>query len=68
MRLRFVWCQVDDSKSTLLSIGNELTGMFGTTFGFHDFLTTTMIKVRFSPLLRLTCMMLSVTDRMAPDP
>ena len=37
--------QVDDSKSTLVSIGTEMTAVFGTTFGFQDFLTTTIAKV-----------------------
>ncbi|KAH8117226.1 hypothetical protein DFH11DRAFT_1573837 [Phellopilus nigrolimitatus] len=36
---------VDDSNSTLVSIGAEITGMFGTTFGFHDFFMTTMAKI-----------------------
>ena len=43
--------QVDDSNSTLVSIGNELTGMFGTTFGFHDFFTKTLVKVRLFTIL-----------------
>jgi len=36
---------VDDTHSTLLSIGTAVTGLFGTTFGFHDFFTTTMVKL-----------------------
>ena len=39
--------QVDNSNSTLISVGTEITALFGTTFGFHDFFTTTMAKVKF---------------------
>ncbi|PAV23540.1 nad dependent epimerase dehydratase family [Pyrrhoderma noxium] len=36
---------VDNSNSTLISVGTEITALFGTTFGFHDFFTTTMAKM-----------------------
>ncbi|THH10269.1 hypothetical protein EW145_g1430 [Phellinidium pouzarii] len=36
---------VDNSNGTLYSIGAEICGLFGTTFGFHDFFTTTMAKI-----------------------
>ena len=41
--------QSDDSSSTLVSIGNEMCSLFGTTFGFHDFFLTTMARVSIDP-------------------
>jgi len=38
--------QVDDAQSTQLSIGNTVTAFFGTTFGFHDFIKSTIAAVR----------------------
>ncbi|EJD05728.1 uncharacterized protein FOMMEDRAFT_139088 [Fomitiporia mediterranea MF3/22] len=36
---------VDESNSTLVSIGSEICSVFGTTFGFHDFFMTTMARI-----------------------
>ncbi|KAL5511744.1 hypothetical protein ACEPAH_4962 [Sanghuangporus vaninii] len=36
---------VDESNSTLASIGTEICATFDTTFGFHDFFTTTMARI-----------------------
>ncbi|TDL27254.1 hypothetical protein BD410DRAFT_410300 [Rickenella mellea] len=39
---------VDDANTTQLSMGNTVTGLFGTTFGFHDFITTTIAKFKLT--------------------
>lgn len=37
--------QVDDSNSTLLSVGEVVTSFFGTTFEFFNFVESTMLKM-----------------------
>lgn len=37
--------KVDDSQSTLVSIGKEVTALFGTSFEFHNPITNTMARV-----------------------
>lgn len=37
--------QVDDSNSTLLSVGETITSFFGTTFEFFNLMESTLLKV-----------------------
>jgi hypothetical protein len=45
--------QVDDSESTLLSIGQTVTSFFGTTFDFFNLVESTVFKVIPAGLFRL---------------
>ncbi len=37
--------QEDDSKVTLVELGNVIASYFGTTFDFHNFMTNVAAKV-----------------------
>ncbi|CAK5279377.1 unnamed protein product [Mycena citricolor] len=41
---------VDDSKSTLFSVGETVTSFFGTTFEFFNFVENTMLKLKSDSL------------------
>jgi hypothetical protein len=39
--------QTDDNGTTLDKAGKTMTGIFGTTFEYHNFVTSAMLRVRF---------------------
>jgi len=41
----------DDSNSTMVSTGNTVTAFFGTTFGFHNFVTNTLAKFKLEEVV-----------------
>lgn len=44
---KLTFSQTDDNGTTLDKAGKTMTGIFGTTFEYHNFVTSAMLRVRF---------------------
>lgn len=54
--------QEDDSKVTLVELGNVIASYFGTTFDFHNFMTNVAAKVRLPLSSLLSSLRLPLTS------
>ncbi len=46
-RRKAYFSKTDDNGTTLDKAGKTMTGIFGTTFEYHNFVTSAMLRVRF---------------------